>query len=237
MAAASPDSSHMLDRPVWHSLCQAHAELSLGDHLARRFHPEVNAFVATADDSEDAARAMQALVGSDETLLALQVPEIRVPPGLALRNRDVGVQMVLTGVLPPRPEFGGIQALGPADAPDMVALAELTRPGPFRARTLEMGSFFGIREDGALLAMAGERFAFGDHTELSGVCSHPHARGRGLARQLSLHVLHRMVDRGRQPFLHAYKSNDAAVGLYRSLGFTVRAEVDVATLSGGPPEQ
>ncbi|MFO1274404.1 MAG: GNAT family N-acetyltransferase, partial [Rubrivivax sp.] len=105
-----------------------------------------------------------------------------------------------------------------------------TEPGPFLARTHAMGRFIGVREQGRLLAMAGERFRPEGWTEVSGVCTHPEARGRGLARALSAAVSARIQARGETPFLHAWQSNVAAIRLYESLGFVLRCEVDVAVL-------
>jgi predicted GNAT family acetyltransferase len=147
----------------------------------------------------------------------------------------MGVQMVARRsfeVLAGREE---ILKLEDADAPEMLALAKLTEPGPFLARTHHhMGRFIGIRIDGRLAAMAGERFRFPGYTEVSGVCTHPDFRGRGLARRLSATVAAGIEARGERPFLHAWKSNRAAISLYESLGFELRSEVNVAVLEQRP---
>jgi predicted GNAT family acetyltransferase len=93
-----------------------------------------------------------------------------------------------------------------------------------------MGTFIGVREQGQLAAMAGERFRMPGFTEVSGVCTHPGHRGRGLAKRLSAAVAASIQARGDQPFLHAWKTNTAAIALYESLGFVLRAEVNVALL-------
>jgi predicted GNAT family acetyltransferase len=116
----------------------------------------------------------------------------------------------------------------------MLALAKLTQPGPFLARTPLMGTFIGIRIDGRLAAMAGERVRFPGYTELSGVCTHPDFRGRGLARRLSAAVAAGIEARGERPFLHAWSTNRAAISLYESLGFELRSEVNVALLERHP---
>lgn len=113
----------------------------------------------------------------------------------------------------------------------MIALATVTKPGPFAARTHALGSFFGIKENGVLLAMAGERMKHDGYTEVSGVCTHPDARGRGFARSLSAHVARRIVERGETPYLHAYATNTAAIELYESLGFRLRREMHVASVA------
>jgi predicted GNAT family acetyltransferase len=138
--------------------------------------------------------------------------------------------MVVHVPVAPPDETVDIVALSDRDAADMLALATLTEPGPFLPRTHHMGRFFGIRIDGRLAAMAGERFHFPGYTEVSAVCTHPDFRGRGLARRLSRHVAAGIAARGETAFLHAWKSNDAAIALYRSLGFRWRCDVNVAVL-------
>ncbi len=120
--------------------------------------------------------------------------------------------------------------LGAADAKDMLALAQLTEPGPFLTRTHVMGRFIGSRIGGRLAAMAGERFRPAGYTEVSGVCTHPDFRGRGLARALSAAVAARIQARGETPFLHAWETNRAAINLYEALGFRRRVDMQVGIL-------
>lgn len=221
-----------LDHPVWASLSGRHLALSEGNALARRFVPDVNLFAAACDDSARASAALAALVPPGRSVYLLQVPDIAVPPGLQLTKAAQGVQMVATRDLRAQADAGDddIVSLGDADAPQMLALAQLTQPGPFLARTHAMGSFIGIRIGGRLAAMAGERFRFAGHTEVSGVCTHPDFQGRGFARRLSAAVATRIQARGEVPFLHAWATNQAAIDLYRGLGFELRAQVHVAVL-------
>ena len=174
--------------------------------------------------------ALDALVGEGETVFVLQVPPIAVPPGLQALRRAQGVQMLAGRAIEPEPGEDPVVVLGEADAPDMLALARLTEPGPFLPRTHTMGRFVGIRINGTLAAMAGERMRFAGGTEVSGVCTHPDFRGRGLARRLSFVVAHHIQQRGDQAFLHAWTTNTAAIALYEGLGFRVRTEVEVAVL-------
>lgn len=222
---------HDLDRPVWASL-QHQPQWALGDVRARRFKPDINRFASARDDSAESLTALAALVqpGDDAVYLA-QVPRVVVPPGLVAAKEAQGVQMVATRRL----ELdAGVQLLGDADAAEMLALATLTEPGPFLARTHTMGRFIGLRIDGRLAAMAGERMRFPGHVEVSGVCTHPDFRGRGLARRLSAAVTAEIQLRGEQPFLHAWTTNTAAIALYESLGFALRATVNIAVLKRQP---
>ena len=117
-----------------------------------------------------------------------------------------------------------------ADVPEMVALAELTEPGPFRDRTIELGPFFGIFEAGRLVAMAGERMHLPRYVEVSAVCTHPDARGRGYARMLISIVMDEIRQRGKTPFLHSYADNESAIRVYRTLGFRQRRTFELAVL-------
>src|SRR5690606_22344648 len=153
----------------------------------------------------------------------------RLPASLRAIRRAEGVQMLADGGHEPF-EDERIVKLGPADAADMLALAALAEPGPFTLRALDIGRFWGVRDNGRLVAMAGERMAQPGHVELSGVCTHPEARGRGLARLLSRYVAGRIVDGGDRPYLHAFASNTAAIRLYASIGFTLRTTMQVAVI-------
>lgn len=223
-----------LDRPVWASL-EHQPHWAVGDARARRFKPDINRFAAARDDGPDSLAALAGLLApGDDVAYLLQVPRIVVPPGLAVVKEAPGVQMVATRRLAVDARADGLQLLGDADAADMLALATLTEPGPFLPRTHTMGRFIGLRIDGRLAAMAGERMRFPGHVEVSGVCTHPDFRGRGLARTLSAAVAAEIQRRGDQPFLHAWTANTAAIALYESLGFAVRAAVNIAFVKRQP---
>ena len=223
-----------LDRPVWASLTSLHAGLAQGGALAKRYLPDINRFASARDDGGEALAALAALVRPAEPVFVLQVPEICIPPGLVASRTAKGVQMVAAAPVAPEAGPEEMTVLGEADAPEMLALATLTEPGPFLRHTHRMGRFVGIRIGGRLAAMAGERFRFPGHTEVSGVCTHPDFRGRGLARRLSRHVAAGIAARGDTAFLHAWKTNTAAIHLYESLGFRLRCEVNVAVLDATP---
>lgn len=234
-SAADEPTGHPLDRPVWASLLSHHASFSEGGALARRFTPEVHVFASARDESAAALASLAALVRPGERVYLMQVPPIELPKGLVAVKQALGVQMVAKRPIeaPAAHAAAGCAcvALGEADAAAMLALARLTEPGPFMPRTHTMGAFFGVKdESGSLLAMAGERLRLPGYTEVSGVCTHPGARGLGHARRLSMAVAAGIQRRGDTPFLHAWESNAAAIALYASLGFELRARVHVAVL-------
>ncbi|WP_295526943.1 GNAT family N-acetyltransferase [uncultured Pseudacidovorax sp.] len=216
-----------LDRPVWASL-QHQPHWALGDERARRFLPDLHGFAATADEGADSLDALAGLLGpAGDSVYLLQVPAIAVPSGLEVVKAAAGVQLVATRRLHVDEDMA---VLGDADADEMLALARLTEPGPFFARTHTLGRFVGVRVGGRLAAMAGERMRFPGHVEISGVCTHPDFRGQGLARRLSAAVAADIQQRGDLPFLHAWTTNAAAISLYEDLGFVVRTPVHVAVL-------
>lgn len=218
------------DRPVWASLMHAPA-LAEGSDLAQRYRRDIHLFASSRDDSDEASvAALTPLVAPGETVYILQAQPAPVPPGLQVLRRAEGVQMLAAQPITPQAGDAQVMELGDDDAADMLALAQLTEPGPFLPRTYTMGRFIGIRVGGQLAAMAGERMRFAGGTEVSGVCTHPDFRGHGFARRLSSVVAHAIQQRGDQAFLHAWATNAAAIALYEGLGFRVRTAVHVAVL-------
>jgi predicted GNAT family acetyltransferase len=221
--------AHPLDCPIWSALTSRQTVFGSTGVLARRFSEDVSPFAATADDSPEAVAALAALVRVDDDVSLLERAPPAPPPGIKLKLNAAGVQMLL-GQLTPGPVVA-FDDLGDADAPDMLALATLTRPGPFRARTHTLGRFIGVRENGQLIAMAGERLQADDFVEVSGICTHPDHRGKGLAAALTRIVAERILQDGRTPFLHAYANNTGAISVYRKLGFEHRCDVTLAAWS------
>jgi predicted GNAT family acetyltransferase len=226
---------HPLDRPVWSALASRQAALSIGNHLARRLAPGFGPFAATRDDRPEALDALDELIAPGERLILLHAGESSVLRGAIVERRASGVQMVLKT---PKPAVGraAVERLGPADVLDMRALAALTQPGPFEARTHELGTFYGIRDRDSLVAMAGERMKLDGFVEVSAVCTHPDYRGRGYAAHLTTVVASQILDRGETPFLHAYASNTPAIALYEALGFALRREMIVTVLTTTPSQ-
>jgi ribosomal protein S18 acetylase RimI-like enzyme len=218
--------THPLDNPVLSSLTGAHAGLALTGGQAARYPADVSPFCALPADPDAAAWADAArLVRPGEAVAfpgQLAGPRT-APPGWELDWLGEGVQLTATG-LDAKPDEEAVP-LGPADVPDMLRLTQLTKPGPFLPRTIEMGSYLGIRRDGKLVAMAGERLRPPGWTEVSAVCTDPAWRGYGLASRLTRAVAAGIAARGDTAFLHAVTSNTNAVRLYLELGFTLRREI------------
>lgn len=216
----------LLDRPIWSALTTRQAMFARGAAPAVAFRTDVEPFAAAESDDPDALSALGELAVAGDMLLLIQRDPSPPLPGLKPTVEAIGVQMVSTRAIEqPRPPH--VVALGDQDAEEMRALAHLTRPGPFREATHKLGEFWGIRHDGRLVAMAGERLKVPGMSELSGVCTHPDWRGHGFARLLSAFVTAEIQRRGETPFLHAYADNHGAIGLYKSLGYQLRCDVAV----------
>lgn len=220
---------HPLDRPVWRALTTRQAQLAWGDDRAKRYAAEYGLFAAAADNSVESLASLIALVRKRGPVALV---ESAPPPSIVGARAIAHVlwQMIAEGLTPWPAHQLTIIPLGDADALEMVALARLTRPGPFFSRTHQLGDFVGLRRDGQLIAMAGERMKVEGFTEISGVCTRPDWRGRGYAGALMREVAAGIRARGETPFLHAYASNIGAIGLYRSLGFDLRRQVTMTEL-------
>ena len=225
-------NGHPLDRPVWTMLTGRQAHLAEGDARALRIDRGYGVFGVAADPGAGAQAALAALIPDAGELWIVEGERWPVPARAREVKRAVLAQMVAEGP-PPEPRAGEppIVALGEADALEMAALADHAKPGPWGPATHRYGPFFGIREDGRLLAMAGQRILGPGMAEVSGVATWEDCRGRGLARALIGHVMREMVARGETPFLHSYADNAGAIALYESLGFRIRREVHVLVIA------
>jgi ribosomal protein S18 acetylase RimI-like enzyme len=222
-----------LDHPQWAALATEHAGFARRLGRALAYPSDVTPMSGLEDPADPQAWAdLAALLGEDEkTILMFASPPVLPSTVLPLIQRFI-LQMIgpeVAPALPPAPE--GLVKLGVEDGPDMVALAALTEPGPMGLRTVTMGSWWGVRRDGELVAMAGQRMHLTGLVEVSGVCTHPRVRGEGLARNLILRVMQDVAVRGERSFLHLKTENDAALGLYKALGFTVRTEIHLSVVA------
>ena len=160
----------------------------------------------------------------------MEAEPVPAPPGTTAVSPGSCYQMVATEPAARAEDISPL-VLGDNDAAEMLALATLTRPGPFASHTHQLGRFIGLREDGRLIAMAGERSQPEGFTEVSGVCTLPDHRGHGHGAALTRIVAAAIFARGETPFLHVYSGNTVAIGLYESLGYEIRREVAVTVLS------
>jgi predicted GNAT family acetyltransferase len=220
---------HPLDRPIWSALTTRQQALAEGGALARRYPPDIGPFADMADMSPQSFSALAALMtGSDYVVLFTPDP-VTPPPDFKILLAKTGEQMTGT----PAEVLGHtteIITLSADDVPAMLELTKLTNPGPFAARTHQLGTFLGIKVDGNLVAMTGERMKPGQYTEITAVCVHPDHRGRGYAQILLGAVARQIGTRGEIPFLHVFSDNASAIALYRRQGMEIRRRLHVTVL-------
>jgi ribosomal protein S18 acetylase RimI-like enzyme len=214
----------VLDNPVWTALVHGQRDFAEVRGQAGRFLPSLSPFVAVADAADPAAWAdLAELAGPGGDVLMPAAPD-GTPPGWERIGGGVGVQLTGEDLIPaPDPEA---VRLTEADVPEMLDLVARTRPGPFGPRTRELGTYLGIRREGALVAMAGERIRPPGWSEISAVCTDPAFRGQGLAGRLVRAVAADIRERGDTPFLHAAGTNTGAIRLYLAMGFRHRRDIN-----------
>jgi ribosomal protein S18 acetylase RimI-like enzyme len=214
----------VLDNPVWTALTHGQKTFAQVRGGAARYLPAVSPFAAVADAADPAAWAdLAELAGPGGEVWMPGAPDGTMP-GWERTGGGLGVQ--LTGEdLAVAPDSEAVR-LTEADVPEMLDLVARTKPGPFGPRTRELGTYLGIRREGVLVAMAGERMRPPGWSEISAVCTDPAFRGQGLAARLVRAVAAAVRERGETPFLHAAGSNTGAIRLYLALGFRHRRDVN-----------
>jgi ribosomal protein S18 acetylase RimI-like enzyme len=223
---------HPLDNVIWNALSTSQAHLGVSRDRARKFHKDVSPLGGFSEPSDEAYDALSSLVEVGERVGLFLEADPKPPSTWKIVASIPLLQMIYeNGTSPLRDtKLPVFHALGEADVPEMLALTKLTKPGPFATRTREMGDYFGIRQDGMLVAMAGERLRLPGFTEISAVCTHPEHLGQGYAGRLIALLLSRIRGRGERAFLHVREDNTRAVELYERMGFKTRVLLKYALL-------
>jgi GNAT superfamily N-acetyltransferase len=234
-SSLSPNgTAELLDNPIYHSLHTGHAGLALVNGVARRFPAEIGPLSGIPDQTRESYNDLRRLADPQGTVVLFLNQPPAPPSGWTLRRGGLLDQMVCAGPLKRQkrllPLEAEVRPLTQEDAPAMVELAKLTEPGPFYLRTLELGAFYGVFHGCRLMAMSGQRLRLPGHVEVSAVCTHPDARGRGYAPALMSTVMEHILEQGKTPILHSLSNNAAAIAVYRSLGFTISRNFHLAVL-------
>ncbi|NOJ40788.1 GNAT family N-acetyltransferase [Bradyrhizobium australiense] len=223
-------SSHPLDDPIWTALTTTQRALAEGAARARRYPTEITPFAALADTSPESFAALAGLMSPQDIAVLFTPDAVRPPAEFRIALADTGEQMIVGTQVETPAQGVDIVTLGVNDVPAMIELTALTKPGPFNARTHELGTFLGIRIDGQLVAMAGERMKPAQYTEITAVCVHPSHRGRRYGQMLLSAISRQIVSRGEIPFLHVFTNNHSAIALYRRQGMEIRRRLHVTVL-------
>lgn len=216
---------HPLDNPVWNAAISGNSELASGSDRVKMFDKEVSPFACMAESTAENLLALYEMNTENRALFLWADQLLPVPKKWEVKHCIPGWQMVYNHATVPAYETTGIVPLTTDNVPAMLALTQLTRPGPFGTRTIEFGNYEGIFEDGQLASMTGQRFHCDDHIEISAVCTHPDHQGKRYARKLLLSQLAAVLNAGATPYLHVRSDNDRAIQVYESLGFTKRMDV------------
>ena len=204
--------------PVWHALHTRHRHFAISTGNACRYPADVAPFAAVAAPTVAALLQLHTLLVPKESvwIAGKTYPH---PPELVFEESLERLQMVLPAeITPPAPTIE-ILPLSNADAPEMVALTTLAFPGFFRSRTCEMGTYYGIRSEGQLIAMGGERLTINGYPEISGICTHPAHRGKGYAAAIMWQLARDHRRDGLISWLHVSATNSRAIELYERMGF------------------
>lgn len=220
----------ILDNVIWHTLSGPHARFSAGTVDARRYAPGFSPILGFADAARPDFASLAAFCEPGEHFYC-DGWSGAAPEGWQIDVESTMFRMVWEGAMPAAEEVPEAVPLGVEHAPQALALAELTRPGPFGPRTVELGEYFGCFEGDRLFAMAGERMHAGPFREISGVCTHPSHQGQGWARRLMMKLIRRQMQRGETPFLHVMSGNTGARELYARMGFRDYLETVVRVVS------
>jgi ribosomal protein S18 acetylase RimI-like enzyme len=229
----SNSAGHPLDHVIWGALTSRNRNVAEGDHLALRYLAPVAPFAATIDVSTASFQSLLALLPEGDQIALFTLEEITPPSSFVVIERGNVDQMVLDR---PPAQAGSVPVvrLEARHVPEMLALVEATHPGPFGPRTIELGEYIGVRRQGMLVAMAGERMRLDGFTEISAVSVHPSCRGQGLAAELISTLARSIASRGDTSFLHVFNSNRPAIELYLKLGFALRQRLHLALLARAP---
>jgi predicted GNAT family acetyltransferase len=225
----SNDTS-VLDNPIWHALSTAHAHFSEGDDLARRYKTDIGPLSGMKNQSPQAYHSLAQLLEPDHVAVLFLTEPPTPPKELRLLQCFPMYQMIcLTPPAMQQTDFI-IESLTAEDVPEMRKLAEATEPGPFRQRTIELGGYRGIRDNGRLASMTGQRCGLNDFIEVSAVCTWPEFRGRGYANALVSTVANGVFSQNKTPFLGVREDNTGAIRVYEKVGFQIRRTLHVTVL-------
>jgi len=221
---------HPLDNPIWTALNSGSASFAYGNGIVRFIDRRIGFFAGLPFYDSEHLNQLYAEMDLGMRVIVFTPGYLELDAKWKVRNDNALLQMVFEKLSINLSLDASIRALAGADVPEMLALTQLAKPGPFLENTIAFGGYFGFFVEGRLVSMAGTRLAAGPYTEVSAVCTHPDFVGRGLAQQVLPHVLNYVQQKGQIPYLQLYPDNLPAYRLYQRLGFVERANLRVYSL-------
>jgi ribosomal protein S18 acetylase RimI-like enzyme len=220
---------NILNRPAYSALKSRQANFAQSHGAAIAFAPEFAAFAALENDSEQAWQDLAKLEIGNDGFWLLEQNYIGPKAGFYVDKTAHCKQMIFDHEVIIENDVEVVE-LNQNDAKEMHELALLCQPGPFFARTNELAQFIGIKIDGRLVSMMGERLQIDGFSELSALATHPDFQGKKWGKYLLNQVTKRILARGQIPFLHVYAWNEIGIKNYENLGFRVRTDIYVSVL-------
>ena len=218
------NKDNSLDNPIWEALNGRQAKFAIKGNNVLRYRPDIFVMAGIPDTTETTIKNLSDLVAQGG-FVGLMGFKINMEPYFKQVFGVQAYQMVADKI----PEYKAVDyvELSKEDSPEIAELIKLTEPGPYAPNVLELGKYIGIKEEGKLVAMLGERIKLDRYTEVSLVCTHPDHRGKGYAKSLSGILIEEIINRGDKPFLHVMTHNVPAYKLYEKLGFKTRVEYPI----------
>lgn len=217
----NPDD-YKLDNPVWHSLSESHQTFAVNYTDIKFYLPDYCPFggFQSAKNIKNPIEEYSRMAGN--FFVVGERPDI--PNQLNMQKELVCLQMVIKHKIDLE-QKENITPLSTDHTEALIELVNLVQPGYFKRRTFQLGDFFGIIKDDALISVSGERMKMNDFVEVSSIVTHPNHTGKGYAKQLIAHTVNRIMDQHKTPYLHVLETNEAAIHLYVKLGFTIRRKI------------
>lgn len=228
-----PADLGLLDNPVWSAIKVSQSQHALTRPLAVRFLPEYTPFVTKFNDTELAEQNLLDLVDTNETVYLFS-PHAVVSPNRWFIDAKVNVHQMIclhaTSLESPDFENSDIEIIHPSKE-NVLQLTKIAFPDFFRKKTYEMGRYWGLKYQGQLATIAGERMKIAPHfQEISTVCTLPEFKRCGFSKILMSKIVTDLQQKNLIPYAHIVHTNQASLNLFSKLGFTIRATIPMLKL-------